>query len=131
MPKVGVHCYRCIQDSQEYGTSTEYMVSRVIFTIHYQGKSSPDMEVLVKQPVGSNYETAALEVFLPPGKKSPLDLLPYAPFREQVERYYRRCVGSTASGIRIPGAKNIRMRDNTFETPYDFEFDAHLESPAW
>lgn len=102
--------YKCIQDSQDYGSDDEHMVSRVFFIFGFADKKF-DLHADIKQAVGSNYETGPIEVGRPEGYESPFN---YEAFRDAAEKYYRQLVGSTATGIRIQGGANIRMRNNTF-----------------
>ena len=118
-----IHFHETIQDSQDFGSSDEHMVSRVYFSIEVDGRRFDDLTVDVKQAVGESYETGPLEVARPQAYKGPLD---YAAFGKEVEAYYRRCVGSGTSGIRVgPGARSIRMLNKRIrvehraEVPYD------------
>ena len=102
---------RCIQDSQDYGSDDEHMVSRVFFDLKVGGKVYPGLHADLKQVVGSSYETGDIEVGRPEGYRGPFN---HMAFRDAAERYFRSLVGSTASGIRIQGGGKIRMRNNTF-----------------
>ncbi len=119
--------FKCIQDSQEYGSDDEHMVSRVFCTLEADGHRHKS-HVDIKQTVGGDYETAPLEVGRPHGYRGPLD---YERLRSEVERYYRSLVGSVGSGIRIQGASNIRMRNNTFVKEYTFTMQAEPTGGAW
>ena len=122
---------KIIQDSQDYGSDDDHMISRVFFDLEARGLVYRDLYADVKQTVGTDYETAPLEVSFPRGYKGPLD---YAAFREHVETYYRGAFGSTGGGIRFgPGVANIRMRDNTYistKVVY-FEVDPNREPSGW
>ncbi len=102
---------RCVQDSQDYGSDDEHMISRVFFDLEVDGHAYPGLHVDIKQAVGSFNYTA---------------------FRDAVERYYRGLVGSTGSGIRIQGGTDIRMRNSTFVSTRAevFEIDAS-SSGCW
>ncbi len=128
MPTVIVHFSHCIQDSQDFGSDDEHMVSRVFFGIETEGETFENLVVDVKQAVGEAFETAPLEVSLPGGYAGTLN---YAPFREAVESYYRSCVGYGGRGIRIEGATNIRMRNNLFEMLGEARVEYTENSPAW
>lgn len=125
---VHVQITKCIQDSQDFGSNDEHMVSRVFFTITTKERTYENLYIDIKQIVGSNFEDSPLEVFYPKGYKGPFD---YDIFREEVEKYYRECVGSKASGIRIAGNSKVRMRNNQFISPYVFEFDAKGPDISW
>lgn len=128
MARVRVTLEKCIQDSQEYGSDDEYMVSRVFFSIEADGRRSTG-HVDLKQTVGSDYESGPIEVGAPAGYAGPFN---QEVFRSEVTKYFRGCVGSAASGIRLgPGARNVRMRNNTFERQHAFEFEAEAGGRAW
>ncbi len=124
MSQVTVIFHKCIQDSQDFGSDDEHMVSRVFFTIEVEGNSYPDLYCDLKQTVGSNFESGPIEVGIPQGAKysGPFN---YAAFREAVEQYYRSNVGSSGTGIKIgTGATNIRMRNNTYTKQVRVQFEA-------
>lgn len=102
--------------------------SRVFFTIEADGQTHAG-HVDLKQTVGADYDTGPIEVGRPSGYNGPFN---HEVFRREVSAYYRGCVGSNASGIRLgPGASNIRMRNNTFGRKHSFDFDADVGGPAW
>ncbi len=118
-----------VQDSQEYGSNDEQMVSRVFFDLLVDGQPRGSFLADVKLVVGGSFETDALEVGRPSGYRGPFD---HARFAEAVTKYVRGLVGSGGSGIRLgPGAKNIRMRNNTFVKPAPFSFEVSNDSAAW
>jgi len=100
---------KCVQDSQEYGSDDEHMVSRVFFDMQIGGTIHKNLYTDVKQPVGGNFETTPLEVSWPKGYEGPFN---YDAFREAVERYYRSGFGSKGSAFHIEGGANIRMKNN-------------------
>jgi len=110
MPKVTVNFTRCVQDSQEYGSTDDHMVSRVFFTIETEGRSVPCYADL-RQTVGSDYLKGDIEVAPPKTQK---DEKPYRgpfnheAFREQATAYYRAYVGSS-------GMNPLRSRRDKFE----------------
>jgi hypothetical protein len=127
--KATVTFTRCVQDSQDYGSDDEHMVSRVFFDLDVGGKSHLGLCADLKQVVGSNYETGAIEVGRPEGYRGPFN---YLAFRDAAERYFRSLVGSGGSGIRMQGASNIRMRNNTFVMHRVEVFEIDSSSPgAW
>lgn len=128
MAKAKVIFQKLIQDSQDYGSDDQHMVSRAFFTVEVEGNVSEEAYVDIKQPVGSDFETTPLEVSKPVGYGGPFN---YAAFREAAENYYRSLVGSKGSGIHIAGGGNIRMQNNTFIQQAVAEFEVSKESPAW
>ena len=118
---------RCIQDSQEYGSDDEHMISRVFFTLEI-GDRRIDLHADIKQAVGSSYETGPVEVGMPEGHRGPFN---YEVFRDAAERYYRSLVGSGAGVINIQGGTNIRMQNNTFNKQMSVEFDIDETSGGW
>jgi len=131
MTKARVVFDKCIQDSQEYGSDDEHMVSRVFFTLEVGGRRYDGLHVDVKQTVGSGYEEGAIEVGSPKGAsyKGPFN---HEAFRAAVEKYYRSLVGSKATGIRIAqGAQNIRMRNNIFQRQEVVEFEVSGPDASW
>jgi hypothetical protein len=120
---------RFVQDSQEYGSNDEHMVSRVFFDLLVDGKPRGSFHADVKLVVGGSFETDALEVGRPAGYRGPFD---QARFADAVTRYIRGLVGSGGRGIRLgPGVSNIRMRNNTFAMPAPFSFEASSDSAGW
>ena len=129
MPTATITFRECIQDSQDFGSDDEHMVSRVVLDLAAEGRTFPNLTVDVKQTVGSSYESGPLEVSRPRGYDGSLD---NEPFRKAVERYYRSQVGSGGSGIRIgPGSANLRMRNNRFISRAEVSFEYTTQSPTW
>jgi len=129
MTKAHVTFRRLVQDSQDYGSNDEHMVSRAFFDLNIDSKDYQNLSVDIKQQVGSNFETSPLEISKPIGYDGPFN---HQAFRDAVENYYRSLVGSTGSGIHIAGgASNIRMRNNTFVQEMRVEFNINKDGPAW
>jgi len=128
MPTATVRFIQCIQDSQDYGSDDEHMVSRVFLTLEAEGKPYPNLTVDIKQTVGAKFEDSPLEVSPPKGYHGGYN---YAAFRELVEDYYRSLIGGRGHGIRIEGGANIRMRNNTFVQPRTATFEYSKTSRAW
>ncbi len=129
MATVTVNISKFVQDKQEYGSDDETMVSRVFFDLLVDGQPKGSFHADVKLVVGGSYETDALEVSRPAGYRGPLN---HARFAEEVTTYIRRLVGSGGRGIRLgPGARNVRMRNNTFVAPASFTFEASSDSVGW
>jgi hypothetical protein len=117
---VTVNLTKFVQDAQEYGSNNEWMVSRVFFDVVVDGTPSGSFHADVKLVVGGSFETDALEVGPPVGYGGPFN---HARFADEVVKYIRALVGASGSGIRIgPGARNIRMMNNTFVQPKSFSF---------
>ena len=119
---------KLIQDSQDYGSNDEHMVSRVFFDLEIDGVKQEGLYANIKQPVGSSFESSPLEVSSPSNYKGPFN---YEAFRNIVEHYYRSLVGATGSGIHIAGGSNIRMRNNTFIQYEAHEFEVQIAGGPW
>jgi hypothetical protein len=111
---------KLIQDSQDFGSNDDHMVSRIFFDLDYGGQTHRGLQVDIKQIVGSNIDRDPIEVGRTKGFSGPGN---YAVFRAEAESYFRSMVGASASGIRIAGGTNIRMRNNTFSRPHTVEFE--------
>ncbi len=70
MAKATVTFNRLVQDSQDYGSNDEHMVSRVFFTLEIDG-TKHELYADIKQTVGSSYETGPIEVSKPHGYSGP------------------------------------------------------------
>ena len=113
---------RCVQDSQEYGSDNEHMVSRAFFTLEANGKRTDGLYVDLKQTAGTSYETGPIEVGWPVNYTGPFN---HHAFTQEAVQYFRDLVGSRGSGIRIEGgASNIRMMNNQFVQMKVVEFEA-------
>ena len=128
MIKAKINIYKCIQDSQDYGSDDEHMVSRIFFNLEIDDKKYDNLYVDVKQAVGSDFETGPIEIGNPFGYKGPFN---YKEFREKIENYYRSLVGSKGRGIHIQGGRNIRMRNNIFMISSIFEFEVDDTVSSW
>lgn len=102
--------HKIIQDSQELGSDDQHMVSRVFFDLEVGGQLHTGLYSDLKQIVGSDIETAPLEVGAPQGYSGPFN---HEAFTAEVEKYYRKEIGSSGSAIRIAKGSKVRMRDNT------------------
>ena len=96
MAKLKITFSECIQDSQEYGSNEEHMVSRVFFRLEVDGHDYGNHYCDIKQTVGSSYATGPIEVSGPKGGsyKGPFN---YEAFRKAAEGYYRGLVGPSGS----------------------------------
>lgn len=124
MAKARVVFHRIVQDTQDYGSfdsSADHMVSTLHFSLDVGDKHFDGLSVEVRQPFGTDFESEPLEVAHPVGPyRGPWN---HGAFGTLCECYYRRAVGSTASGIRITGGSNVRMRGNQFAMTYSGEFE--------
>ena len=124
---------KCIQDSQEFGSNDEHMMSRVFFLIEVDGAVQGEFFATIQQTVGTSYAEGPINQVEAPrsieeGRKytGPLD---YGEYRAEVESYFRKCV---AQGIRFSGGgKNTRMFHNGFHLTDTAEFTAEESSKAW
>jgi hypothetical protein len=128
MAQAKIKLQRLVQDSQEYGSDDEYMVSRVFFDLEIDSKMYHGLHCDVKQMVGSSFETAPLEVSVPEGYKGPFN---HQAFQKIIEDYYRSLVGSQGRGIRITGGSSIRMQNNTFVQSSEATFEVQVSSGTW
>ena len=124
----------CVQDSQEYGSDREHMVSRVFFDLVLDEIPQGPFFADIKQTVGSDFESGGMEVGPPTGE----DGAPYsgpfshASFAGAAEEYFRGLVGSSGSGIHVSGASsNIRMSNNAFRQEGKASFDVPDKLDAW
>lgn len=130
MTHARVSFQECVQDSQDYGSDDEHMVSRVFFSLEVGGQKYDGLYVDVKQAVGASYETGPIEVGPPRGVRyrGPFN---HGAFRDAVETYYRGLVGAKGRGIRISGATNVRMRNNRFVQPMTVDFEVSGPDVSW
>lgn len=128
MARIRVTFHKCIQDSQDFGSDDEHMVSRLFFTVEAEGRAHQGLHADLKQTVGADYATGPIEVGPPVGYRGPFN---QAAFARAAEAYYRGLVGAGGSGIRIEGASNVRMRNNTFLRQQTVEFEASGREGGW
>ncbi len=128
MSRITVNFTKLIQDSQDYGSDDEHMVSRAFFTIAIDDNNPVESHVNIKQIVGSDFETAPLEISTPNNYKGPFD---FEAFSKATESYYRSLVGSLGSVIHISGGSNVRMRNNTFIQQNSVSFEAFESGSGW
>lgn len=96
-----------LQNSQDYGTNDDHLVSVVRYEIVLDGQPQGSFESLVRQSAGGD-RADILEVGLPPGYGGPID---HQALSRCIESYFRSQVGAEGRGIRITGGSAI-MRDN-------------------
>ncbi|MDH5699305.1 MAG: hypothetical protein OEZ41_05015 [Nitrospirota bacterium] len=121
---------KLIQDSQDYGSNDEHMISRVFFDFELDGHKYEGLYADIKQTVGSSFEDAPLEVSKPMNYRGPFN---YEAFHQIVEEYYRSLVGQSGAGIHTTTTvgTNIRMRHNTFVQPHVAEFPVTSTDGLW
>ena len=109
MPKAQLIFTTIIQDSQEFGSNNEHMVSRVFFDLRVGGDLHAGLAADVKQVIGTEYENAPLLVSMP---QSLAGSVSYADFRKHVEQYYRESFGSSGSAFRFGPGTKVRTMHN-------------------
>jgi hypothetical protein len=122
MAKAVVTFFKCIQDSSEYGSNDEQMLSRVFFKLEIEGKAPINLEADIKQTVGSDDESGPIEVSRQPhrerglwGIRWPRWLLGYTgpfnyrAFRDFAEKYYRSLVGAQDSHMKIDSEDDLEV----------------------
>lgn len=125
MKKIELLFKKCIQDSQDYGSDNEHMISRIFFEV-----DGTEYECNVRQPYGESFsfDEDPIEVEAPKDLQNRIN---YGQFRDEVEKYYKHLVGSSGSMINIQGGTNIRMQNNIYETEYRTEIDESGLSGGW
>jgi hypothetical protein len=111
MGKAKVTFKQINQNMQEYKTDDEHMVSMISFELEIGGQNYSDLSVLLKQTIGSDIDTAPLEVGAPQGYEGAFN---HEAFRAEAEKYYRGLIGPEGTGIHIEGGSNIMMYNNIF-----------------
>jgi len=127
MPTATIHFKEIIQDSQDYGSDDEQMVSRVFFDLQVDDKKYPGVHANLKQTVGAA-ATDPIEVSAPAGYVGPFD---HEKFTAEVEKYFRGLVGGPGSSFNVgPGVRNVRMRNCRYRKPASVSFEvSKLHSP--
>lgn len=127
MPKIRVTFKECIQDSPEYGSDDEYMVSRVSVDLAVDRADQGGFIADLKQAVGTDFDTGPIEVGRPVEVEThkpyggPFD---QARFAEAASKYFRELLGSEGWALELrPGNRNERMQGNRFIRKKVVEFD--------
>lgn len=113
MKKAKIIFFKCIYDSQEFGSDDEYLVSRVFFNLEYDGIAS-DSFAQVKQPAGSSCNEKFIEVSFP--DRIP-DYFNLDNLTDAVKAYYMRLVGARGCFIKV-GDSSISARIQTMNKSY-------------
>lgn len=134
MAMVRVTFRECLQDSQDFGSTDDHMVSRVSVSISVDGGEEGEYIADLKQTVGSQFEDGPIEVSRPrfndKEHRGPWD---QAAFAEAAIAYYRGLIGASGAGIRFgSAARNIHMRGNSFMSTHVVTFEAQAPGGrAW
>ena len=128
MPLVRVNISHCIQDSQEYGSTEEHMVSRVFHQITVDGVPKGNFYCGIKQVVGATYSSENMEVGLPHDYRGPFN---HQAYTDEIKGYFLRLVNSSGSMISLGNAQKVRMMNNRFDIPHQFEFRAERPTASW
>ncbi len=128
MPNTVLHLKHIIQDSQEFGSNDEHMISRVFFDLTVGGTSHQDLHCSVKQAVGSSYVDAPLEVSKAVGYKGPFN---HEAFSQAVEQYYRKSFGVGGKAISFDADSTIRMQHNIVVRSETVEFESKASGGPW
>jgi hypothetical protein len=121
MPKVRFS--KLIQDSQDFGSTEDHMVSRVFFTLEIGGENLGPFYADLKQVVGGDFAHDEIEVGPPVGYEGTLD---HQKFSDAARKYFSMLVGSQGSAVRVgPDARrsniHIRMRNGQITRSVDFD----------
>ena len=128
MLKGKIHLTKLIQDSQEYGSDDEFMVSRVFFDLEIEGKLHRGLYTNIKQVVGSPISAEALEVSAPVGYKGPFN---QGAFSKIASNYFLKLVGPNGSVFSLGNSQNIRMHNNSMAIPESADFEIDSPSGGW
>jgi hypothetical protein len=91
MPTATVTFLKIHQDSQDFGSDDDHMVSRIFFDLEIDGSKYQNLSADIKQTIGEDYESGPLEVSPPHGYNGPFH---FQDFQKAVEDCYRSQVGS-------------------------------------
>lgn len=128
MSQVRIDVQKCIQGSQEYGSTDDHMVSRVFFSVHVDGVPKCQDFCDIKQIVGSSYSSGNMEVSRPHQYRGPYD---HRIFSDEMAGYYSKLVDSSGPIISLGSAQKVRMMHNTFAVLYEFTFEAEEAGASW
>lgn len=121
---------QCLQEHHDLKPDEGAMWSRVEFAALYNGKPYKG-SVRVQQKGGNNYRTDPLEVGDVVFNGPPF---PFQPFRDEVERYYRRFVGVAGDGGRgaaIVAGPGVQMSHNVFVMRHSFFIEIDPGAGGW
>jgi len=116
MPTVTIHFRELVQDSQNYGSDDQHMVSRVFFDLQVGDKRYPRAHANIRQKVGA-VATDPIEVSAPAGYTGPFDR---ERFQVEVEQYFRGVIGKDKPGR---SGKSLRIRDCRYRKEVTVSFE--------
>jgi hypothetical protein len=121
----------CLINHQRLGSGKDKVVSRVHFSMNVAGRSYEGLYVDVLQPQGTNYESEPFEVVRVHDANGPFEgPMSHNALCEEVERFYRTAVGSTARGYGIdPAAKNVTLRNCSYRVNPPMRCSIKVEDP--
>lgn len=132
MPRMRVKFLKCLQHSQELGSTDEHMVSRLFFNLEVDGRAFTGFHCDVKQIVGAPCESESPPEIGPPAGTSYRGPFNDEAFRVEAERYYREAFGSRGHGIRRePADATSVMHDNLYLRGKIVEFEGSGPDAAW
>jgi hypothetical protein len=117
-----------ILDSLEFGSNDKHMVSRVFFALDVDGTTFQGLHANIKQTIDSAFAGGPLTVFKPAGYHGPFN---HAAFSAAAENRYRGCIGKSIMMFRVNGAKGVRLRNGTFQVPYETTFEVDPNNHTW
>ncbi|HEY8910212.1 MAG TPA: hypothetical protein VIM51_08030 [Desulfosporosinus sp.] len=95
------------------------MITRLFFTLEYNGELIPNLYTQLKQKVRSNFNEEEIEVAFPEGIIGPFD---FEAFTVGAKEFFLRLVGPRGCGINITeGCSNTRIMSSTFRMLYEVE----------
>src|SRR5260370_36415139 len=102
--------HTCVQDSQDYGSDSEHMISRVFFSLREDGAEKGRFFANLKQTVDSDFLTGTIEVGPPihqRGGENYDGAGDHQAFSDCATRCFCGLVGSSGAGICVrAGATN-------------------------
>lgn len=112
MPTIRVHVKKCIQESQDYGSTNVSTSSRIFFTIGTDTR--PDVEDYcdVRQTIGPRHNSSHIEVSPPHSYDGPYD---HQAFTHGIAAYY---------AMFLADSKVTARAKNPFEMTHEFTFES-------
>ena len=110
----------CIQDSQEFGSTDDHMVSRVFMRLTLNGEGQGETYSTIKQAVG---DPSFIEVTSPVGYNGPFD---HQEFTSKLTDYF-----NGLSMINVGRSVNVRMLNNLHVKPLTFTLIRLNAGPSW
>jgi hypothetical protein len=128
MKRAKVTFHGGIQDSQDFGSDDEYVVSRVFFTLEIDGVRHRYLHVNLRQAAGSDPATSPIEVNRHCGYAGPFNA---QAFREAVEQYYRGVCGRGDFAALTDSPSAARRPNHSFLDPGAAEFEVSETEDGW